>query len=158
MGDFRKDLVELKSRHINVRKSILGILLLVSFWGCKKEEEIFYTELDRTIRITDDIIIDNGVKLSKPIFNYSYYDDFLKYLSSSDHFLIVQQKDFKNTTSKDKVVLSLRYDIDNSINAAVKLAYREHKYGIKSTYFVLHDAIYYGCHISEDNIVFEEGD
>ena len=23
---------------------------------------------------------------------------------------------------------------------------------------IRHDAIYYGCHISEDNIVFEEGD
>lgn len=108
------------------------------------KDEIQYPEADRLIQITENIFVDNGVKVTDPIFNYNYYDDFLKYISSSDHFLIVPLKDFKNTFSEDKVVLSLRYDLDFNIDAAIRFAYREHKYGIKSTYFVLHTARYYG--------------
>jgi hypothetical protein len=87
------------------------------------------------------------------------YDNFLNYLSTSDHFLIVPLKDFKNTISVDKVVISLRHDIDDNINAAVKFAYRENKYGIKSSYFVLHTARYYGQKkgadfIRNDNVIY----
>jgi hypothetical protein len=135
---------------LNIKKNILFLVLITSFISCKKEEVILYPEKDSTIQINGNITIDNGVKVKKPIFNYLYYNDFLNHLSTSDHFLIVQQKDFKNTTSSDKVVISLRYDIDENINAAVKLAYREHKYGIKSTYFVLHTADYYGEKIGPD--------
>jgi general secretion pathway protein K len=71
-------------------------------------------------KITEEIIIDNGVKINDPIFNYQYYDNFLKHISSSDRFLIVPLKDFKNTNSVDKVVISLRYDVDFNINSAVK--------------------------------------
>lgn len=147
------------NRFILKGKSVLFLLLLGFFWGCNKEDEIFYPEVDRTITITNNIIIDNGVKLNKPIFNYQYYDNFLNYLSTSDHFLIVQLKDFKNTSSKEKVVLALRYDIDENINAAVKFAYREHKYGIKSTYFILHTANYYGItkeasFVRDRNLIF----
>jgi hypothetical protein len=41
-------------------------------------------------------------------------------------------------------VLSIRHDVDDNINSAIKFAYRESKYGIKSTYFILHTASYYG--------------
>jgi hypothetical protein len=127
-----------------VSKSILILIFLLSIFSCKKEDNLLYTEKDRSIQITDNIFVDNGISVKNPIFNFLYYDDFLRYLSGSDHFLIVQLKDFKKTHSPDKVVLALRYDIDEDINAAVKLAYRENKYGIKSTYFVLHTANYYG--------------
>ncbi len=120
------------------------LLILSGFSGCNKDEPLLYTEKDRSIQISDKIYIDNGVRIKNPIFNYLYYDDFLNYLSGSDRFQIVQLKDFKNAHSTDKVIIALRYDIDENINAAVKLAYREHKYGIKSTYFVLHTATYYG--------------
>jgi hypothetical protein len=126
------------------RKLILSFSLFLIFISCKKEENIFYNEADDSIQINEKISIDNGYKLRSPKFNLIIYDDFLNYLSSSDHFLIVPLKDFKNTVSNDKVVISLRYDIDDNINASVKFAYREHKYGIKSTFFVLHTAKYYG--------------
>lgn len=118
------------------------IFLVIS--GCKKEDGIIYTEKDRIIRISDKLAIDNGVKMRNPIFNYFYYDKFLSHLANSDHFQIVQLKDFKAAHSVDKVIVALRYDIDENINAAIKLAYREHKYGIRSTYFILHTAPYYG--------------
>jgi len=128
---------------MNFSNSLLILLLSCSLLSCEKSETL-YPEEDKVIQITDNIFVDNGVKVTDPIFNYNYYDEFLKYISSSDHFLIVPMKDFRNTVSVDKVVLSMRYDLDFNIDAAVRFAYREHKYGIKSTYFVLHTAKYYG--------------
>ena len=121
----------------------LLILVLVSY-DCRKAEERFYTEVDRTIEISDNLVVDNGFVVHNPIFNLNTYDNFLSYVSSSNHFLIVPQKDFESAQSSDKVILSLRYDIDEDMKAAIKFAYREHKYGIKSSYFVLHTADYYG--------------
>ncbi len=122
----------------------LCLFFIVGSTACTKEDETLYTEVDNTISIADGIVIDNGVKVKRPIFNFVYYDDFLKYIANSDHFLIVPLEDFKKTSSTDKVIISLRFDVDEDINAAVKLAYRNHKYGIKGTFFVLHSANYYG--------------
>jgi hypothetical protein len=76
--------------------------------------------------------------------NLVQYEKFLQQLVSSGRFLFVTQRDFEKTSSTDKVVISIRHDIDNNINTAIKLAYREHKYGIRSTYYLLHTANYYG--------------
>ena len=120
---------------------LIGLFFCIS---CKKTDEIVTYDEVRSIKINNNITIDNGVTIHDPIFNYNTYEQFLKYLVTSNRFLIVQQKDFNSTTSTDKVVLSIRHDIDDNINSAVKFAYREQKYGIKTTYFVLHTAPYYG--------------
>jgi hypothetical protein len=94
--------------------------------------------------------MDNGYIIRDPVFNLVNYDNFLQYLSGSDHFLIVPLKDFEKTSSDDRVVLTLRYDVDNNLNASVKFAYRENKYGIRSSYFFLHTAKYYGKKVGPD--------
>jgi hypothetical protein len=119
------------------------LVLIVSFQSCEKEKLIYLDDV-REIKIAENITIDNGIIIRDPVFNYVTYDNFLSYLVSSDRFLIVQQKDFKKATSNDKVIISLRHDIDDNINASVKFAHIEHKYGIQSTYFLLHTANYYG--------------
>jgi hypothetical protein len=117
--------------------------LVLLFTNCEKENVIYLDEI-RSIQITEKISIDNGIIIHDPVFNYVTYDNFLSYLASSDRFLIVQQKDLEKTASKDKVIISLRHDVDDNINAAVKFAYLEKKYGIKSSYYILHTAKYYG--------------
>ena len=111
--------------------------------NCEKENVIYLDDV-RTIQITENLSIDNGIIIRNPVFNYITYNNFLRYLASSDRFLIVQQKDFEKTTSKDKVIISLRHDIDDNINAAVKFAHLEKRWGIQSSYFFLHTAKYYG--------------
>lgn len=142
--------------HIIVFISICSLLPVYS--SCE-ENDTQYPEGEDTIMITDKIFVDNGVKVTDPVFNYNYYDEFLKHISSSDNFIIVPLKDFKNTNAADKVVISMRYDLDFNIDAAIRFAYREHKYGIKSTYFVLHTATYYGKKVGKefvrnDDIIF----
>ncbi len=130
-----------------MNKYVKGIFylftLMLLFANCEKENVIYLDDV-RTIQITENISIDNGIKIHNPVFNYVTYDNFLRYLASSDRFVIVQQKDLEKTTSKDKVIISLRHDVDNNINAAVKFAHLEKKHGIQSSYFFLHTAKYYG--------------
>ena len=131
-----------------MQKNFLLFIFILFFAGCQKEKvNEIYLDDNRSIKITDKLSIDNGIILHNHIFNYVTYDNFLKYLSESDRFLIVQQKDLEKTTSTDKVILSLRHDVDDNIKSAVKFAYLENKYGIKSTYFILHTAPYYGVTI-----------
>jgi len=94
--------------------------------------------------ITKDIKIDNGSYIRDPIFNEVTYENFLSYLVTSNRFLIVPLKDFETTSSTDKVVLTIRHDVDDNIESAVKFAYREHKYGITTSYYILHTSPYYG--------------
>jgi predicted lactoylglutathione lyase len=128
-----------------MKKSFLFILFILFFSSCYKvKENELYLDDTRSIQIHEKISVDNGIILHNEIFNFITIDNFLKYLSNSDRFLLVQQKDLEKTTSTDKVIISLRHDIDDNINASVKFAYLENKYGIKSSYFVLHTAKYYG--------------
>ena len=123
----------------------LGVLvfILIFISGCKKDDAQ-YNEYDTKIFITNDILVDNGIKIHDPNLNLKTYEEFLKHLASSDRFLFVTQKDYDKTEAKDKVIISLRHDVDRSIQAAIRMAYREQKYGIKATYFILHTAKYYG--------------
>jgi len=118
-------------------------VLIIFFSGCEKPEET-YIDNTRKIKISDNLSVDMKVVMDDPVFNYAEYYNFLKYLVSSDRFLLVQQKDFQKSNSDDKVIISLRHDVDYNIKAAIKFAYFENKLGIKSTYFILHTAKYYG--------------
>lgn len=123
---------------------IIPVLFLFLVISCKDDKIRYYPESDRIIQVSENISVDNGFYLNNPTFNLFTYENFLSYLASSDHFTIVPLKDFESTNSIDKVVISLRYDMDENIDVALKFAYREKKYGIHSTYFVLHTADYYG--------------
>jgi hypothetical protein len=123
--------------------SFLFAVLFIMFSGCRKEDVQYYDN-DKTILVTNKIIVNNGIKIHDPNLNLQAYEKFLKYLAGSDRFLIVTQKDFDKTNASDKVVLSIRHDIDRNMDGALRMAYREHKYGIKATYFVLHTARFYG--------------
>lgn len=127
----------------DVNKIIIISFILFLFSGCRKDEVVTYDDV-RTIEISDKIKIDNGVQIHNPDLNLSAYEDFLKYLVTSNRFLIVTQSEFSKTFSNDKVVISLRHDVDNKINSSIKFAYREWKYGIRATYYILHTAGYYG--------------
>jgi len=123
--------------------AVIFFQLILFFSSCEKPEGVYLDDI-KTIKISNKIKIDMKVIIKDPVFNYSTYNDFLEYLTNSDRFLIVNQKDFEKTFSQDKVIISLRHDVDYNIKAAIKFAYFENKHEIRSTYFVLHTADYYG--------------
>jgi len=130
-----------------IKKSLIlnvgSITLIILIFGCKKDN-VQYNEADESIPITKNISVKNGVKVHDANLNLKSYEQFLKHLASSDRFLFVTQKDFDKTSSTNKVIVSLRHDVDRDMDGAIRLAYRENKYGIKATYFILSTAKYYG--------------
>jgi hypothetical protein len=136
---------EFKSTTLRINKILFSfiVFLLMVVSGCKKEDNQ-NSDNEQTIFLTNGDVVNNSVTIHDPNLNMVTYENFLKYISGSDRFLIVTQKDFEKTFSKDKVVLSIRHDMDRNIDGAIRMAYREHKYGVKATYFVLHSAKYYG--------------
>ncbi len=124
-------------------------VFIFAMFSCENDD-ILYTEVDRFIHIGTNIIIDNRSNTGNNGYNLFEYDNFLKKISSSPNLVVVPLKDFSRTNHDDKVVLSLRYDIDWDINGAVRFAYREHKYDIRSSYFFLPTAPYYSKITNKD--------
>ena len=138
-------------------ESILIILLFLA--SCQKEsiiendldlsvngiiKTIENKDTDSTIYISDELIIKDNVKARDTLFSYDNYERFIGRLVKSNRFIFVPHNEFETTYSKDKIVISLRHDIDYDINSALRFARREHKLGVRATYFVLHTADYYG--------------
>lgn len=147
----------LSKLRLNCLQSIL--LILFFLLSCQKEsiiesslilpdqslnETIEGKDTDSTIYISGDIIVNDKVKVRDTLFSYDNYERFIGRLVKSNRFLFVPHNEFDTTFSKDKIVISLRHDIDYDINSALRFARREHKLGVRATYFVLHTADYYG--------------
>src|SRR5690348_1449894 len=76
-------------------------------------------------------------------FVYDRYSAFLDRLDA-ERFHIVPLRELASTEDASRVVLALRHDVDVRLDAALTFALLEHERGIRSTYFVLHTAGYYG--------------
>jgi hypothetical protein len=129
----------------NTRLASSGFVLFLAclLVSCQKEAYDLYDN-EETIKITDKVFISNTPNMSNKTHNLVEYEKFLKDLVSTGRYLFVTQNELEKTTSSDKVIISIRHDIDNHINTAMKFAYREQKYGVRATYYLLHTADYYG--------------
>jgi len=76
--------------------------------------------------------------------SYYRYEQLMKELSDSSHYVVVPLRDFDSTISDERIVVGLRHDIDHDLEGALKMAEIERRYGLKSSYYVLHTAPYYG--------------
>ena len=117
------------------------------FISCKKNDEGSLSmqgrDTETSIYISDDIIIDDRVKIRDTVFNYDTYEKFIIYLVNSNRFIFVPLNEFEKTNSSDKIVISMRHDIDYDIASAVRFARREYRHGVRATYFFLNTADYY---------------
>lgn len=147
----------LKIKSIPRQNQILcGLILFffVLFVSCQEKQDdgmnftdtksvIFRHDTDSTIYISDSVIIADKGKVRDTIFSYSVYEKFLKGLLMSGRFMFVPVNELDATNSTDKVIISLRHDIDYDIPSSVRFARREHKLGIRGSYYFLHTADYY---------------
>ncbi|MCX6327605.1 MAG: hypothetical protein NT144_13295 [Bacteroidia bacterium] len=115
----------------------ISFLILIS---CKK---IINQDTDTSIYISDDIIINDRVKIRDTIFNYNTYEKFIIELVNSNRFIFVPLNEFEQTYSSEKIVIAMRHDIDYNIASAVRFARREYKIDVRATYYFLNTADYY---------------
>jgi hypothetical protein len=77
-------------------------------------------------------------------FVYSAYDELLERLADVRRFEVVPLREFPNGgRGAGRVVVSLRHDVDERLDSALRVGRLEHGRGLRSTYLVLHTAAYY---------------
>lgn len=76
-------------------------------------------------------------------FSYREYTSFIKKISDKNKYKNVTLNEF-NLKHAEIPLISLRHDVDRDIQGALEMAAIEHRHDIRSTYFILHTAEYYG--------------
>jgi hypothetical protein len=76
-------------------------------------------------------------------FLHRHYARLLTRLSDSSRFHVVPLRELAYAP-RDRVVVGLRHDVEERFKNALEMAALEAEYGLRSTYFVLHTAAYYG--------------
>ncbi|MEK6793503.1 MAG: hypothetical protein AABZ39_01905 [Spirochaetota bacterium] len=74
------------------------------------------------------------------------WDDYRTLLAeiTKPQYRVLTVRDLVTDTTKDTVVIGMRHDIDSHPEKALAMAKLEHEAGIRSTYYILHSATYYG--------------
>lgn len=118
-----------------VNISVLVIIILLTSF-CEKEvtEEPSYADFERSIRDKYDVCA---------VFQWSQYAKFLEKLKD-DRFVVLPLNEMRNYYDSTKIVVGLRHDVDLNIYKAVEMSRMESIYGVRSTYFLLATADYYG--------------
>lgn len=88
------------------------------------------------------------------------YKDLLVKFSEQPNLKFLTALELSDTLPKDDEILcQIRHDVDADIVACLPMAKIEANLGIKSTYYLLHTAAYYGIwKIEEDNAIFERNE
>ncbi|MCF6176357.1 MAG: hypothetical protein L3J71_11385 [Victivallaceae bacterium] len=76
-------------------------------------------------------------------FSWQDYENLLKELAK-DRYMVLPIRDYVNAKAPDKVLVGMRHDIDFHPFKAEKMAELEQKYKLRSTFYILHSANYYG--------------
>jgi peptidoglycan/xylan/chitin deacetylase (PgdA/CDA1 family) len=71
------------------------------------------------------------------------YGRLLRQLADESRFLVVPLREF-SSAPRDRVVVALRHDVEERFRNALEMAALEAEHGIRTTYFMLHTAPYYG--------------
>lgn len=76
-------------------------------------------------------------------FTYEKYEAFLKVLTDKSRFKVVPLHLFSQTIDTSRIVVGLRHDIDNNLQASMDMARIEKRMGFPASYYFLHTASYY---------------
>jgi hypothetical protein len=116
---------------------LLSLFLILT--GCTKPFEInpdpsLYAEIEKEIRSEYD---------DMAVFTWGQYSELLTSLSQ-DKFVVLPLNEMRNHYDNSKVVVGLRHDVDHNPFKALEMAVIEKSVGIRSTFFLLATADYYG--------------
>ncbi|MBP7463345.1 MAG: hypothetical protein KA793_03350 [Bacteroidales bacterium] len=117
--------------------ALLSILLSIGLASCNKadpEDGYKVKYIERHIRQGHD---------HRAIFTWDNYNQLLAELSK-EKYIVLPVHEFIDSINDSKVVICLRHDVDVHIFKAIEMAEMEMLHGIRSTYFILGTAFYYG--------------
>jgi hypothetical protein len=72
------------------------------------------------------------------------YERLVETLANDSRFDVVPLHEFSRST-RNRVVVGLRHDVDARVESALEMAAVEARHGLRATYFILHTASYYAA-------------
>jgi hypothetical protein len=102
-------------------------------------------ELEKIVRNCED---------HKATHRFEQYEELLQELSK-DKYLVVPIHRFIDSLDDERVVVALRHDVDWHPFKALEMAFLEENYGIRSSWYILATAPYYGKYKRQQAIRFE---
>jgi hypothetical protein len=80
---------------------------------------------------------------AKAVFTYDQYKELLNELTD-EKYIVLPINEFRDSANNSSVMIGLRHDVDHHPFKALEMAKIEHGYNIRSTYYILPTASYYG--------------
>jgi hypothetical protein len=111
--------------------------VIILFTNCKKDkypENPTYSELEELTRNSQD---------DRAVFTFAQYEELLKILSDTN-FIVLPVNEFKDSINTDKIMFAMRHVVDRHPFKALQMAQIESRYNIRSSYYILATAKYYG--------------
>jgi hypothetical protein len=116
-----------------------AIIILLTFIGCEKNDAV--VEQASPYSATEKMIREEYDKWA--VFRWDEYHTLLQKLIE-EKFTVLPLNEMRQHFDEGKVVVGLRHDMDFNAFRGLEMAEIEKSYGIRSTYFVLPTAEYYG--------------
>lgn len=116
------------------------VLTFYFFSNCKKNDDLLTDcDIEKIVKEKHD---------NRAVFYYSQYQQILEKLKSNK-FEVLPMYKFYKYYDDDKILVSMRHDVDCHIFKAYEMANMENKMDISTSYFILHTAEYYGSFIKD---------
>lgn len=135
-----------------MKRSLKLIFLTLTFF--------VLTDCEKTVYFRIPQYADTEITIRKKydqeaVFTWDQYKALLNKLKQ-DKFIVLPLNEMRSTYDKSKVVVGLRHDIDFNPFKALEMSKLENEYGIRSTYFILATADYYG-QLTSSGVVRNQG-
>jgi hypothetical protein len=99
-----------------------------------------YKELEQYIRMLKD---------SKAKYTYNQYEELLSELTN-ERYIVLPIYEMIDTINDSKIIVGMRHDVDHHPFKALEMAELENTYGLRTTYYFLATASYYGNFTNND--------
>ncbi|MCI0515772.1 hypothetical protein L0128_21370 [candidate division KSB1 bacterium] len=127
---------------------LMTLIFLTGFlgWQCSDQHQAIVAYTPTTSNeVTLEQIAQwvNADNEYKAVYTFANYNTLLQELTRAN-YLVLPLNEFRQFKDDSKIVVGMRHDIDADAFKALTLARMENQYGLRTTYFVLHSARYYG--------------
>ncbi|HLP74724.1 MAG TPA: hypothetical protein VK155_17590 [Bacteroidales bacterium] len=118
---------------------LIGFIILFLVSSCEKDPGQYKP---------DPVLSDYEIRIRKKfddyaMFTWSDYNRFTETLLNP-RYIVLPLNEMRNTFDPSKIIIGLRHDVDLNPFKAVEMARIENSYGIRSTFFFLATAEYFG--------------
>ncbi|MFC1583844.1 hypothetical protein ACFL4U_04075, partial [Candidatus Neomarinimicrobiota bacterium] len=125
---------------------VLSVLISLLMVNCDEMTDIILdgsvTADDLTVEEIEALVRNNQDQ--RAVFSYLEYETLLQELTNP-RYIVLPINEFRTTFDSSKIIIGMRHDVDTHPFKAQEMLALENEYGIRTTYYIMHSAAYYGA-------------